>query len=276
MSLSTPIISLDKEASERNFQIFNDIFGDILTVEKRGVVHKWFSPWDELIRWWGVEPAMLDLIMRPELVHQAMERLVNAYIARLEQWENLNVLSLTEGNYRVGSGGLGYSDELPKENFDPNRVRTIDQWGCGTAQIFSDVSPEMHKEFALQYELKWMERFGLNYYGCCEPLHVKMDIIKSIPNLRKISMSPWADVDEMVKKTEARFVLSHKPNPAIFSGNNWNADFARKQIEEVLEKTKGCVVEIIMKDISTVSYKAQNLWEWAKIAKEVTHKFAHS
>ncbi len=254
----------------------NEIFGDILTVEKRGVVHKWFSPWDELIRWWGVEPAMLDLIMRPELVHQAMERLVNAYIARLEQWENLNVLSLTEGNYRVGSGGLGYSDELPKENFDPNRVRTIDQWGCGTAQIFSDVSPEMHKEFALQYELKWMERFGLNYYGCCEPLHVKMDIIKSIPNLRKISMSPWADVDEMVKKTEARFVLSHKPNPAIFSGNNWNADFARKQIEEVLEKTKGCVVEIIMKDISTVSYKAQNLWEWAKIAKEVTHKFAHS
>jgi hypothetical protein len=27
----------------------------------------------------------------------------------------------------------------------------------------------MHEEFALQYEKRWLERFGLTYYGCCEP-----------------------------------------------------------------------------------------------------------
>jgi hypothetical protein len=268
--IKTPVITHDKEASERNYQVLVNIFGDILTIEKIGIVHYWFSPWDELIRWWDVQKAMMDLILRPELVHQAMERLVNAYLSRLQQWKNLNLLSVTNGNYRVGSGGLGYTDELPQDDFNHKHVRTIDQWGCSTAQIFSDVSPEMHEEFALRYEKRWLEQFGLNYYGCCEPLHNKMDILKSIPNLRKISMSPWADVEKMVQKTNGNYVLSYKPNPAVFATNQWNAKQVKSTLIEVLEKTKGCAVEIIMKDISTVQYKPQRLWEWAKIAMDMS------
>ncbi|MCK4448810.1 MAG: hypothetical protein KAW56_17230 [Candidatus Marinimicrobia bacterium] len=267
--IKTPVIIHDKEASERNYQTLVNIFGDILTIEKTGIVHSWFSPWDELIRWWDVQKAMIDLIMRPELVHQAMERLVNAYLSRLQQWKDLNILSVTNGNYKVGSGGLGYTDELPQDDFDHTHVRTIDQWGCATAQIFSDVSPEMHEEFALQYEKRWMKQFGLNYYGCCEPLHNKMDILKSIPNLRKISMSPWADVEKMAQKTNENYVLSYKPNPAVFVTDQWNPKQAKSALIEVLEKTKGCAVEIIMKDISTVQYKPQRLWEWSEIAMDL-------
>jgi len=240
-----------------------------LTIEKKGIVHSWFAPWDELIRWWDVQEAMIDLVMRPELVHQAMDRLVNAYLCQLQQWRNLNLLSLNDGNYRVGSGGLGYSDELPRADFDPEHVRTIDQWGCGTAQIFSDVSPEMHEEFALQYERRWMAQFGLNYYGCCEPLHNKIEILKSIPNLRKISISPWADVEKTVEKTGGKYVLSYKPNPAVFAADEWNSAQARKNLSEVLDKTRGCVVEVIMKDISTIRYKPQRLWEWSEIAVDL-------
>lgn len=267
--IKTPIVTHDEKASERNYQRLVDIFGDILTIEKVGIVHSWFAPWDELIRWWDVQKAMLDLIMRPELVHQAMERLVNAYLSRLQQWRALNLLSITDGNYRVGSGGMGYTDELPQNDFDPARVRTTDQWGCGTAQIFSDVSPEMHEEFALQYERRWLEQFGLNYYGCCEPLHNKIDVLTSIPNLRKLSMSPWANVEKMVEKTSGRYVLSYKPNPAIFAGERWKPEQARDGLIPVLEKTNGCPVEIIMKDISTVQYQPQHLWEWSKIVMEV-------
>ena len=238
-----------------------EVFGDILTIEKRGIVHRWFAPWDELVEWWGVQEALMDLVMRPELVHQAMDRLVNAHLSRLEQWEKLNLLSLTGGNYRAGSGGPGYTDRLPQADFNPDRVRPIDQWGCATAQIFSEVSPEMHEEFAIQYERRWLERFGLNYYGCCEPLHNKIGILKTIPNLRKISMSAWADVEKMVEETDNAYVLSHKPNPAVFATDTWNPAQARKNLVEVLEKTSGCVVEVIMKDISTVRYEPQRLWE---------------
>jgi len=270
--IKTPVVTHDEEASEQNYQLLVDIFGDILTIEKTGIVHSWFAPWDELIRWWDVQKAMMDLIMRPELVHQAMERLVNAYLSRLQQWRDLNLLSVTDGNYRVGSGGLGYTDELPQDDFGSANVRTTDQWGCGTAQIFSDVSPEMHEKFALQYERRWMEEFGLNYYGCCEPLHNKIEVLESIPNLRKISMSAWANVEKMVEKTNRRYVLSYKPNPAIFADDHWKPEQVRDCLTHVLEKINGCAVEIIMKDISTVRYRPQHLWEWVQIAMDIGAK----
>ena len=269
--IKMPVVTHDEEASERNFQLIVGAFGDILTVEKTGIVHRWFAPWDELISWWDVQKVMMDLVLRPELVHQAMERLVNAHLCRLQQWKDLNLLSVTDGNYRVGSGGLGYTSELPNDDFDPAHVRTTDQWGCGTAQIFSDVSPEMHEEFALQYERRWMEQFGLNYYGCCEPLHNKIDILKSIPNLRKISMSPWADVEKMLERTNGQYVLSYKPNPAVFAGDSWNPRHAKANLVEVLNKAKGSSMEIIMKDISTVNYEPQRLWEWAQMAMDVVN-----
>jgi hypothetical protein len=259
-----PIVVHDEQASERNFQFLVEAFGDILPIEKIGIVHSWFAPWDELIQWWGVQKAMMDLKLRPELVHQAMDRLVNGYLSRLKQWKDLNLLSVMDGNYRVGSGGLGYTNELPKPEFNSRQVRTSDQWGCGAAQIFAGVSPKMHAEFALQYEQRWMQHFGLIYYGCCDELHNKMDILKTIPNLRKISMSPWADAKKMVESSNRKYVLSYKPNPAIFAVDHWDATESQKNLRETLEVTKGCVVEVIMKDISTVRYQPQRLWEWSR------------
>lgn len=271
--IRTPVLSLDAEATERNHQALADVLGDILSVEKRGVFHYWFSPWDELIRWWGVQEAMEDLYDRPELIHAAMDRLVTAYLDRLRQWEDLNVLTLSNGNSSVGSGGLGYTSELPQEGFDRAHVRPQDQWGCATAQIFSDVSPNMHEEFALRYERRWLERFGMNYYGCCEPLHLKLDILKSVPRLRKISMSPWADVAVMVDRVGGALVLSHKPNPAVLATDMWNPEQARRNLLEVLERAKGCSMEIILKDISTVRYQPHRLWEWARVAMSEAEKY---
>ncbi|MCD5390471.1 hypothetical protein LR007_01185 [candidate division NPL-UPA2 bacterium] len=263
-----PLITHDEESSERNYQILKDIFGDILKIEKIGIVHSGFNAWDELVRWWSPQQALMDLALRPELVHQAMDRLTNAYLSRLEQWRQLNLLSLTEGNYRVGSGGLGYTHDLPPADFDRGQVRTQDQWGCATAQIFSEVSPRMHEEFALKYERRWLEQFGLNYYGCCEPLHNKIDIISSIPNLRKVSISPNADMEKAARQIGNKYVISHKPNPAIFATDKWNPGQARKDLESALEKAKGCVIEVIMKDISTVRHEPQRLGEWSQIARE--------
>ena len=263
-----PQVKFDAAATETQRQILDQVFGDILPVVPRGRPGFWFAPWDELVRWWGVEEAMRDLIDRPALVNAAMERLVSAYLHRLDQYENQGLLALNNTNVRIGSGGLGYCDQLPGPGFDPDHVRTQDLWGCATAQIFSAVSPRMHEEFALRHERRWLERFGLNYYGCCEPLDAKVHILESIPNLRKISMSPWIDVERAVRNMGDRYVFSYKPSPAIFAEDGWNLGRARNELREFLEKARGCVVEIIMKDISTVRYQPQRLWEWAAMAKE--------
>ena len=102
--IEMPELSVDWETTEKHDAAMVDLVGDILRVEKRGVPGRWFAPWDELIRWWGVEDALMDLAVRPEMVHAAMDRLVAAYERRLDQWEELEVLALNNTPIRVGSG----------------------------------------------------------------------------------------------------------------------------------------------------------------------------
>jgi hypothetical protein len=147
-------------------------------------------------------------------------------------------------------------------------------WGCSNAQIFSAVSPEMHWEFALQHDMRWLRRWGLTYYGCCEPLDRKIRILRRIPNLRKVSVSPWNDMERMAGELGGDYVFSFKPNPAIFAEDAWNPERAKAELVDLLEKTRGrCHVEIIMKDISTVRYRPERLWEWAGIAVETAARY---
>ncbi len=271
--IKMPKVRVDWEKTERNYQILSNIFKDILPVEKEGAQGFWFAPWDELIVWLGVEEALIYTLERPEFVHKVMERLMNAHLHRLDQYESLHLLSSNNGPYRIGSGGFGYSDELPRPHSANTSFRAGDIWGACAAQIFATVSPRMHEEFALQHERRWLERFGLTYYGCCEPLHKKIDVLKSIQNLRKISISPWGDREEAAEKIGDEYVISLKPNPAALAAENWDPDAARRRLRKDLQKTKGCAVEVIMKDISTCRGEPQRLWEWAKIVMEVVKEF---
>lgn len=269
-----PQVWHDEAATEQNCSRMQELFGEILPVRTRGVSHFWFAPWDQLITWYGVEKAMLDMKLRPELVKAAISRLVDAWLHRLDQYEKQDLLSLPPAGEGVGSGGLGLTEELPPPDYNPDHIRPQDLWGCATPQIFSDVSPSMHEEFALQFEMRWLERWGLNYYGCCEPLHTKIPILRQIPRLRKISCSPRADKAAMAEQCGRDYVISLKPNPAIFTDTYWSPERARAELRADLEKLQGCVVEIIMKDISTVSCDPQRLWQWAQIAQEEAERFA--
>jgi hypothetical protein len=141
------------------------------------------------------------------------------------------------------------------------------------SQIFSAVSPAMHEEFALQYECRWLQRFGLTYYGCCEPLDRKVEILRRhVPNLRKLSMSPWVDLDLAAQNVGTDFVFSYKHSPALLATDTWDPDFVRRSLQQDLKRLRGLHVEIIMKDISTVRYEPRRLWEWAQIAREVAEQ----
>jgi hypothetical protein len=271
-----PRISYDAKKSEENYQTYCDIFERILAVEKRGAPGFWFALWDHIVTWTGVQEGLIDLALRPDYIHTLVDRLMTASLHALDQYEELNLLALNTTNLRLGSGAYGYTDELPQTDYTSDHVRTKDLWGSATSQIFSEVSPKMHEEFALQYERRWLERFGLTYYGCCEPLHKKIDLLRSIPNLRKISMSPWADLEKAAAQVHGDYVLSIKPSPAILARDNWHPNLAREELEAKLKIAKAhhCQAEVIMKDISTVRYEPQRLWEWAKIASEVTQKYA--
>ncbi|HVO38290.1 MAG TPA: hypothetical protein VMV03_04600 [Spirochaetia bacterium] len=269
-----PVVTHDEQTTAVVFDAMSRLFRDIMPVRKTGQTHIWFTPWDYLIRWWGLEEAMIDLVERPEMVNAAVDRMVNAWMAELDQFVSLNLLSLDCNNTRVGSGGFGYTKELPGEPFDPGRVQPHNMWGCSNAQIFAEVSPEMHWEFALRHDLPWLSRWKLTYYGCCEPLDRKVSLLKRIPNLRKISVSPWNNFERIAREIGEAFVFSFKPSPAIFVEDAWNPEKARTYLENVLTMARGCRVEIIMKDVSTVRYKPRTIWDWASIAMKVAEDAA--
>jgi hypothetical protein len=269
-----PVVTYDKQATEEDFEQMCAIYDGILPVHKAGIKGVWFSPWDRLVECWGAEQLFVDLVEKPELVEMAVSRYVSASLAMLDQWEVLNLLARNDNNTRIGSGGYGYTTQLPCEGYKAEHLQAHDLWGCATAQIFGSVSPHMHWEFALKHEMRWLERWGLTYYGCCEPLDNKMDILRRIPNLRKISMSPWVNVERAAGLIRRDYVFSRKPSPAFLAEDDWRPAAVRADLVDCLEKANGCNVEIILKDISTLRYQPQRLWEWNQVAMEVVEDYA--
>jgi hypothetical protein len=89
-----PVVTHNEAATHFRYEAMCRVYGDILPVRKTGQTHIWFTPWDYLIRWWGIEEAMIDLVDRPELVHAGVERMVDAWMTELDQFDALNALSL--------------------------------------------------------------------------------------------------------------------------------------------------------------------------------------
>lgn len=269
-----PVVTYDAEETQRRYGLLSDILKGIAPVRITGVRHIWFTPWDFLIRLVDIQGIMMDLIVRPDFVNALVNRYVDAKMHELDQIESLGLLDAGALNVRVGSGAYGYTRRLPAETPAGGGLPCSQLWGCGNAQIFSDVSPDMHWEFSLKHEMRWLERWGMTYYGCCEPLHHKLAVLRRIPNLRKISVSPWFDIPKGMENGADEYVLSVKPNPAVFATDSFHEDQARREIADLLDQAKGCSVEFIMKDISTVRHNPPRLDRWSEIAMEEAEKRA--
>jgi hypothetical protein len=268
-----PVIEMDRDRTRGFHEFYSRVFEGILPVTTRGCTGFWFAPWDDIVFWMGAENVLLGLADRPAFMHALIDRLCRAYHAGLTQFEALGLLAPNDTNVRIGSGGYGYTKGLPSSAKGPGAAPPVDVkpsqlWGSATAQIFGSVSPAMHREFGLAYEKNWLERFGLGYYGCCEPLHNKISILEELPNLRKISISPWADVAAAAELMRGRYVISLKPTPAPLAGAAFHEEVICRELTDKLTAARGCAVEIILKDISTVNHEPSRLWEWARIARE--------
>ena len=262
--IKLPKISVNRRRTADFLAAYQEIFDGILPVETRGCTGFWFAPWDEIVFWMNADNVLMNLATEPELMHKLIQRTMEAYLSGLQQFEALGLLARNDTNVRVGSGGYGYTKDLPQAG--AGGVSTENLWGAATPQIFGSVSPKMHKEFGVDYEIEWLKKFGLAYYGCCEPLHNKIDVLSAIPNLRKISVSPWANEKAAAEQMQGKYVVSLKPSPSVLASPSFDAEEVKRELRTKLSNTCGCNVEIILKDISTVRFEPQRLWHWAEVA----------
>jgi len=270
-----PEIVYDKEATERKFAQAQELFGDILDVKLKGVAHISYHLMSQYVRWRGLEQTMIDMYRRPKMLHDAMALLEEGHRRILQQYVDQNLLSLNNDGTYHSSGGVGYTDELPKPGFNPDRVRPCDMWASAESQEMAHVGPKQHAEFALQYEKRLLEPFGLNGYGCCEDLTHKLDYVFTIPNLRRISISPFADVAKCAEKLKGNYIFSWKPHPAYLVGQFDEGAirrYIRRTIKLALEN--GCVLEIILKDTHTCEHHPERFDRWTQIAREEVNRAA--
>jgi hypothetical protein len=263
-----PQISHDPAETERRLGVAHELFDGLLEPRLMGMDPGYISLWDPISTWMGVQEALFALIMRPEFMHRLVGRVTDGLMGMLDQLEEQGLLC--EPQSLIHCTGA-YVDELPAAGYDPEKPRLKDLWAFGLAQMFSTVSPQMFKDYEVDYVSRICERFGIVYYGCCDPLDGKMDEVRMIPNVRKISMSPWVDQERGAQEIGGDYVYSRKPSPAFLAPDIFHPDQVREDLvatRTVCEK-HGCPSELILKDISTVRYEPQRLTEWANIAMEV-------
>jgi hypothetical protein len=142
------------------------------------------------------------------------------------------------------------------------------------AQMFGDVSPQVHKELDIDYSLPIAEKFAYSYYGCCEPLDRKMEVIKAIPNLRKIGVSPWANEERSAEQIGKDYVLSWRPNPSTACSFGVNEEFVRKELRQAMDifDQNGCVWDVTLKDLETTGGDPNAIVRWTAIIREELEK----
>ncbi len=265
--LHAPVIEVDGEATARVVELAEETLGDLLEVRLQTAWWWTLGMTWTLINLRGLTNFMYDLMDSPDQVHQLLTILRDGHLAKLDYLEENGLLSLNNDGTYVGSGGFGWSDELPQSDFD-GRVRTIDMWGFGESQETIGVSPKMFAESILPYQIPILERFGLNCYGCCEPVDKRWEYIKDIPRLRRVSVSPWANIPDLAAMMEDRFIMSIKPSPTPLAVSYFDEKEVRKQLRDALRPTRDCRVEVIMKDNHTIGKDPRRVVRWVQIARE--------
>jgi len=264
--LHFPVLRIDEQNAVRLAELATASFGDLLPVRVK--TGWWWSLGVTriLARLRGLEQFMLDMMDNPAFLHRMMAFFRDGTLALLAELEDQNLLCPNQDGY-VGSGGLGWSDELPQPDAG-DRVRLRDMWGFCESQESVNVSPRMFAEFIFPYELPILEKFGLNCYGCCEPLDRRWQVVKQIPRLRRVSVSPWANREKMADELGSQYVFSMKPNPADLAMDTFDEEYIRAGLRKDLQTTRNCRVEVIMKDNHTIRNDPSRVVRWAQIARQ--------
>ncbi len=267
-----PKLCIDMQESDTVMELAHSVFDGILDVRRKATWWWTLGMTMDYIHIRGLEDFLCDFLLEPEWVHRMMNLLCTGVLDRLDYLENNGFLPLNTGGTYVGSGGFGWTEQLPQKRFIENKVTTMDMWGFVESQETSSVSPDMYGEFILPYHKKIAERFGLNCYGCCEAFDSRWKYVEQLPRLRKVSVSAWSDWSKVSEKLSKNYVASIKPTPTNLAFKNMDEDIARADIKRALDSSIGCIPEILMKDNNTLGGSAYNAIRWVEIAREEIQK----
>jgi hypothetical protein len=274
--ITVPEVYYDREATRKRIEYLSEIFDGILPVYARGYDKLSFTPWDDLFRAIGLQEAMYKLIEEPELMLAFVNRYVEVFIAHAKNLEVLGLLNHNNGPVLIGQGGYGYTTLLPPSPKEGVLGATLKgMWGFSAEQIFTSVSPDMTYEFGIVPEKPWAENFGLMYNGCCERLDHKLHYVLEIPNIHKISCSPFTNREAFMEQLGNKAVVSFKADSVLLSHPDWTIKESRDELIDIcrLARKYGCSVEVLMKTLININGDPKRLWAWSEMARDVLSNY---
>ncbi|OGV68443.1 MAG: hypothetical protein A3K19_10170 [Lentisphaerae bacterium RIFOXYB12_FULL_65_16] len=247
--------TVDRDGTHRRAEIATAAFGDLLPVRiitphtlsaGTGLVHK-------AVTFMGMSNFYVAMVDQPEAVHRFFDFVARENVEFLDWLEAENLILPNSGEFSVGSGSCGYTDELPRRPLkNGDKLLPSDCWGFQEAQESVGISPDMYAEFIHPYQRRTGDRYGLLYYGCCEPVHEQWPVLRNFKNLRKVTVSPWCDQESIAAAVGRGVVLSRKPHPMKLCGEAFSAAEFEAHIRETLDIARDNFVELIFRDTCTL------------------------
>lgn len=273
--LIEPHHAIDEAATRQHFEQMHEALGDILPVyiERAPLYRDWNGDIStQLARLRGLDAMMMDMMVAPEWTHRVLALMRDGILRAQEEAERAGDWTLSAHSNQA----MPYARELGDPAIHGEPVTRDKLWYFCASQETTLYGPDQFEEFMLQYQIPIMAPFGLVAYGCCEDLTRKIDKVRKIPNLRRIAVSPMADVKQCAEQLGDECVFSYRPSPSDMVGYDFDEDRIRRILRRDLEacRENGCHVDITLKDVETVQNDSRRVRRWVKITREVVDEFS--
>ena len=266
--LVEPNHQIDEAATAKKLELIQEAIGDIVPVivDRAPIWRMWHGEIStDLGQLRGLEQILWDMVDQPQWLHQLLAFMRDGILKTHAQAEKAGDWRLCDHQNQA----MTYSSDLPDPSLSKNPAVRKQLWYYCASQEFTLVGPEMWNEFMLQYQLPIMQQFGLAAYGCCENLTQKISLLRQIPNLRRIAVSPFADVQKCAEQIGRDYVMSYRPSPAEMVSRDFDEQKIRDMLRRDFSILRGCYFDITLKDVETVQSDPNRIAKWVKIVREI-------
>jgi len=266
--LKLPFHEIDEAKTIANLNRLTDCIGDIITIDlDRAPAYRMWSGdlATDLGALRGIEHLMLDMVDNPEWLHRLVGFMSEGVCKTHTEAEIKGDWGLSAHQNQA----MPYAEELRDPAPNIHGVSRKDLWVFMAAQEFTAISPAMHEEFLLRYQIPILTHFGLVAYGCCEDLTHKISMLRSIPHLRRIAVSPFSDVAKCAEQIGKDYVLSYRPSPTDMVGYGFDEDRVCAILRKDLSSCAESYVDITLKDVETVEGDPERIKKWVVLVRNV-------
>lgn len=266
--LGDSVFSVDVEGTAREEQEAQELFGDILPT-KRITDCAGCCLTQDIVHIMNMDDMYMAMIDDEERFHNMMRRLMNDYLAFYRMLEAGGHLQSHARMQHLGQGSYCFTEEL-KEGINPAKLS--DLWLFMDSQETAGISPEMYKELIFPYYQEMMSHFGLVSYGCCEASHPIWDnCLSKIPNMRKVSISPWCNEAFMGERLQGTGVTFLRKPPATILGMDTpvlDEDATLACFRKTAKAAKGCKLEVAQRDVYMVGNSSEKVRRFVELARK--------